>query len=224
MTPLRRSTVRSFALMACLTTACSTTAQSQSGRGFPPRPAGNACEERLQRVRTAATPSVKRETLGAALTPLYACRPELGRGIAASIVAVRATTDSSLARTAFDGAFVYRDSAIVRAAADVARDRSASELMRALGFLSLYTTLAPAGAYPPSLEQLTSQPLTSERCAFGLATDTGAPVELTPRSAGLIASVGDMAQSVQSDPNESRALRSAATCVLGVWRAATGVR
>ena len=75
-----------------------------------------------------------------------------------------------------------------------------------------------------SLEQLTSQPLTSERCAFGLATDTGAPVELTPRSAGLIASVGDMAQSVQSDPNESRALRSAATCVLGVWRAATGVR
>ena len=82
MTPLHRSTVPSFALMACLTTACSTTAQSQSGRGFPPRPAGRACEERLQRVRTVATPSVKREALTAALTPLYACRPELGRGIA----------------------------------------------------------------------------------------------------------------------------------------------
>ena len=152
MTPLHRSTVRSFTLMACLTTACSTSAQSQSGRGFPPRPAGNACEERLQRVRTVATPSVKREALVAALTPLYACRPELGRGIATSIVAVRATTDPALARTAFDGALVYRDSAIVRAAAEVARDRSASELARALGFLSLYTTLATPGGYQPSLK------------------------------------------------------------------------
>lgn len=218
MTPLHRSTVRSFVFLASLTTACSTTAQSQSGRGFWPRPAGTVCEERLQRVHAIATPSVTREALGSALTPLYACRPELGRGIAESIVALRATTDSTLARTAFDGAFVYRDSAIVRAAVEVARDRSASELMRALGFLSLYTTLATPGGYQPSLKELTSQPLTEERCAFGLATDTAEPVELTPRSAAVIASVGDMAKSVQGDPNESRAIRSAATCVLGVSR------
>ena len=220
MTPTPRSTLRSLALLASLTSACSATAQFQSGRGFPPRPAGTACEERLQRVRTVATPSVKREALFAALTPLHACRPELGRGIATSIVAVRATTDSALAITAFDGAFVYRDSAIARAAAEVARDRSASELVRALGFLSLYTTLTPHG-YRPSLAELTAQPLTVERCAFGVATDAGDAVELTPIGAGLISSLGDVARSVHADPNESRLLRSAATCVLGVWRAAS---
>lgn len=220
MTTMPHSILRSLALLAFLTSACSVTAQSQSGRGFPPRPAGTACEERLQRVRTVATPSVKRDALFAALTPLHACRPELGGGIAASIVAVRATTDSALAITAFDGAFVYRDSAIVRAAADVARDPSASELVRALGFLSLYTTLTPGG-YRPSLKELTTQPLTVERCAFGVATDAGDAVELTPISAGLIASVSEVARSVHADPNESRSLRSAATCVLGVWRAAS---
>ena len=175
---------------------------------------------------TVATPSVECEALLLALTPLYECEePELGRGIAASIVAVRATTDSALALMAFgSGAFIYRDSAIVRAAAQVAADRAASELVRVLGFYSLYRTFAAHGS-GPDLREFTAQPPTAERCSFiTVGTDTGQAVELTPRSATLIASVGEVARVVQQDPNESRGLRSAATCVLGVWRSATGLR
>jgi hypothetical protein len=219
MTIHRLRLLRSLVFVACIATACARPAVSQqAGSTFPPRPAGAACEQRLQRVRSVATPSAKREELLAAFTPLYACKDrELGQGIAAAIVAVRATTDSALATTAFNGGFAYRDSAIVRAAAQVAADRGASELVRVLGFLSLYTTLAPGG-YQPPLREFVAQPRGVTTCGFTAATHTGTVVELTPRSPALRASVGEVARSVASDPAVSPALNSAAACVLGVWR------
>jgi hypothetical protein len=211
--------LRSSALVACMTAACARPAPSQQvGAGFPARPAGAECAARLQRVRAVAAASVTHDQLRAAFVPLYGCKDrELGQGIAAAIVATRATTDSALAFMAFHGAFAYRDSAIVRAAVQVAGDRSASELTRVLGFLSLYTTLAPGG-YLPSLSEFVSKPGGATPCQFSITTHSGDVVELTPRSPGLIASIGDVARSVGSDPGVSPALKSASRCVLGVWR------
>ena len=219
MTINRISILRTSALVAFITTACAHLAPSQQvGSPFPKRPPGAECEHRLQRLRAVATPTVKHDQLRNAFVPLYGCKDrELGQGIAAAIVAVRATTDSSTAFMAFHGAFAYRDSAIVRAAVQVAGDRSASEIMRVLGFLSLYTTLAPGG-YLPSLREFITRPPGDMPCGFSITTHSGDVVELTPRGPGLIASIGDVARSVLSDPAASRALRSSATCVLGVWR------
>lgn len=216
----RINTLRSLASVAFMTAACARPAASQqAGSRFPSRPPGTECDNRLQRVRgVAATASVSREQLRDAFVPLYGCKErELGQGIAAAIVATRATTDSSLAFTAFQGAFVYRDSAIVRAAVQVAGDRSASELTRVLSFLSLYTTLAPGGYQPPLREFIANRGAATP-CGFTAATHTGSVVDLTPRTTALVASIANVARSVRDDPAASPALRSASTCVLGVWR------
>ena len=175
------------------------------------------CEQSLQKMHAVITPTVSRHTLLNALVQLFDCADrELGQGIASAIVGLRLTSDTVLASAAFTGAFAYRDSAIVRAAAQVAIDRSSSELMRAYGFLSLYTVLAPGG-YQPAFREFIGQPRGVVTCGFSVATHSGHAVELTPRSPELVASIGEVARSVRDDPSTTPALHSAAACVLDVW-------
>lgn len=59
MTINRISILRSSALVALIIAACAHPAPSQQvGSPFPERPPGAECEQRLQRLRAVATPSV----------------------------------------------------------------------------------------------------------------------------------------------------------------------
>ena len=211
-----------FVIVASVVTATVSGAQAVRGPAFPARPPGDACAQRLERMRVVASPSVHRDTLMSALTPLFACKErELGQGVATAILGVRTTVDSSLAFHTYTPAFVYRDSAIMRASAEVAADRSASELMRVLGFLALYTTLARDGS-TTSLSDFVTRPRDVTSCDGGFWTHQPSRVDLTPLPARLTASIGELATSVRDDPGSSRALVSAAACVLAAWRETVG--
>jgi hypothetical protein len=150
-----------------------------------------------------------------ALGELRGCEPEYGRGVAAAMSAERTTDDS--ASGAFVTAMYLPHPAITRAAADIARDPSASELARLLSFMVFYSHFREVQV--PFVE-LGNQPRGTPGCIHSIRTDMVRPRDLAPLPPDAPEQARDAALAVQRDPASSAALVGVSYCVLEAWRQA----
>lgn len=188
---------------------------------FPPRPADPACAQRLNAVLS-VTPSVTRDSLKAVLAPVYPCVPEIGRGIAAAMVAFRGTADTAAATIIFQAATTYRDTAIFRASRSVVADPSASDLMRVSAMLALLSYVSPA--HVTSIRELAWYSVGARSCGFESAADQAqAVVQISPVSPSAADEARDAARAILANAAAPAAVRSAAYCVVEAWRAVANV-
>ena len=148
-----------------------------------------------------------------ALGKLRGCEPEYGRGVAAAMSAEHTTRDS--ASGVFVTAMHLRHPAITRAAADIARDPSASELARLLSLMVFYSHFREVQV---SFEDLANQPRGTPGCIHSFRTDMIRPRDLAPLPPDAPEQARDAAMAVQRDPASSAALIGASYCVLEAWR------
>jgi hypothetical protein len=184
---------------------------------FPPRPADPACGQRLNAVLS-LTPAVTRDSLVAVLAPLYACVPELGRGIAAAALTFRATSDTATAMIIFQGGQTYRDTAIFRASGSLVADPSASDLVRVSAMLALLSYVSPA--HVVSIQELARYSVGARSCGFESAEDRStAVVQLSPVTPSAADEARDAARTILANAAAPAVVRSAAYCVVEAWRA-----
>lgn len=201
-----------FTLM--LLPAVAPLAQALPRRLDIPRPPDSVCATALARAEALSSSSTRSE-IDRSFARLSGCKPEYGRGVAAAMTAVRATRDTTLAAAAFISAIRQKDAAIARAAAEIARDPSASEVVRTLSLMALYSHLVERQT---SLAAFSDQPRGAAGCIYPISTGNVKPVELTPLPPDAPEQARDAAWAVQRDPAASAALIGASYCVLEAWR------
>jgi hypothetical protein len=183
---------------------------------LPPRPAEPACEQRLN-AALSLTPAVTRDSLKAVLAPLYACVPEVGRGIASAAVSFRGTGDTATAMIIFQAAAAYRDTAILRASRRIAADASASDLMRVSAVRALLSYVSPA--HVAHIRELVQNSLGARSCSSeSAAYQSTDVVQLSPVSPSAGQEARDVARTILANGSAPAAVRSAAYCVVEAWR------
>lgn len=194
--------------------AGATMAQAASARSPSPRPTEHVCAAALARTGELTSASTQEEITDA-LARASGCVPELGRGIANTMTAVRESRDTVLVWHAFQGAISGRDTAIMRAASSIARDPVASNVARTLSLMALYASL---GGRQSTLLAFSAQPRGTSVCSLPVTTDNVKPMVLTPLPPDAPELARDAAWTVQRDPDAAAALISASYCVLEAWR------
>lgn len=204
------------ALVAVIATGLSLPLSAQRVVPFPPRPADPACGQRLN-AALSLTPAVTRDSLAAVISRLYACVPELGRGIAAAAVALRGTSDTATAMIIFHGAATYRDTAIFHASRSVAADPSANDLMRVSAMRALLSYVSPA--HVDAIQELAQYSAGAPSCSFeSAAYHSTATVQLSPVPPSAAQEARDAARTILANAAAPAEVRSAAYCVVEAWR------
>jgi hypothetical protein len=205
-------------LVVALVTGSSLRLSAQVSVPFPPRPADPACGQRLN-AALSLTPGLTRDSVEAVLAPLYACVPEIGPGIAAAAVALRATSDTATAMIIFQAAAAYRDTAIFRVSRSLAVDASASNVMRVSAMRALLSYVSPA--HVVGIQELARYSVGARSCGgFETAADRPTSVEqLSPVSPSAAQEARDAARTVLANGATPAAVGSAAYCVMEAWRA-----
>lgn len=219
---MTRTSYRGAWIVAFTLSASELGAQTLPGTGMP-RPSDPYCQTALAAVQVAPI-TISADSLGALISRVGPCSPELGRAAGSAIRSFAGSGSAAHAAVAFSVTPPFIDSAVFAAARDIAPLSTSAEVMRLSALKALYYILDRGEV--PTLASFQSNVRGSVTCSLPPASDiprTDIFGDYTPLPATYLTEARNVAVAIQQDVIASPALQSASYCVLEAWRRRSGL-